>query len=48
MQRKRGTNRQIVYEKGTSLDDVRLDLKVYYEPVETGELVDGSSPIWQR
>jgi hypothetical protein len=41
MQRKRGTNRRIVYEKGTSLDDVRLDLKVYYEPVETGELVDG-------
>ena len=42
MQRKPGTNRQIIYERGTSLDDVRLDIKVYYEPVETGILLTAS------
>lgn len=45
MQRKRGANRQIVYERGTSLDDVRLDIKVYYEPVETGDLIDGTPDL---
>lgn len=45
MQRKRGINRQIVYERGTSLDDVRVDIKVYYEPVETGDRIDGAPDL---
>lgn len=45
MQKKRGSNRQIIYERGTSLDDVRLDIKVYYEPVETEDLIDGAPDL---
>lgn len=41
MRRKPGTNKEIVYERGTRSERVRLNVKVYYEPVETQELIDG-------
>ncbi len=40
MQRKPGTNRQIVYEIGTATDHVQLDFKVYYEPSDPSDLID--------
>lgn len=45
MRRKPGTNKQIVYERGTKLDDIRVDVKVYYEPVETENLIIGVSDL---
>ena len=41
MRKKPGTYRQIVYKRGTNLDDVRLELKVFYEPVDPRDLIDG-------
>jgi hypothetical protein len=41
MRKKPGTYRQIVYKRGTNLDDVHLELKVFYEPVGARDLIDG-------
>lgn len=41
MRKKPGTYRQIIYKRGTNLDDVRLELKVFYEPVDPCDLIDG-------
>jgi|ERR1017187_330191 hypothetical protein len=45
MRRKPGTNRQIVYEIGTASEHVHLDLKVYYEPAEMPDLIDGNPDL---
>ncbi len=41
MQQNPGNNRQIVYERGTTSDRVGLNVKLYYCPLEAGELSDG-------